>query len=332
MKCSYTLLATLSVILLEAVASRHFTESVQGSSLRDLPAAAKESRIMSFIENTKGTRGKYPGFFGKLNFLLRDDVNPTMTHDEDTLPYSNHGKRIHSVGFVASIEFNSVGGHPYTGLFTGAPFGLIRMSLAEPASKEGTSPGVAIKFFRDGMSSVNFFAMYRLQGQSSGNFFENDFTNHVPLPPADDFKLNQLVAKFDKASAPSNQVGLSDIAKATADGAEVEDIEFPYEVILKPASGLREKCSDMATRPTADLKETFNRIPSGTDLYDVFAKASPVAEPTLIGTLKTKSALMDSKYGDNNLFFRHQKISEDLELHPECKPAACLQASKCPFG
>ena len=57
----------------------------------------------------------------------------------------------------------------YTGLFkTGSKFGLIRASLAaKPPQKKGDSttvPGVAVKFFREGLyTSVNFMAMFSLQ-------------------------------------------------------------------------------------------------------------------------------------------------------------------------
>ena len=300
-----------------------------------MKAYETERYIINLIRQTKGTRGSYPTTFEKVKFLLWDNVNPTMTHEADTLYYT-HGKRIHSVGFVASVSFTSIGNHSYTGLFTGAPYGLIRLSLATAPSLEGMTPGVAVKLFRDHKPSANFVAMYKLQGQTSGNFFEHDFSNHVPMPPTNDFALQQLVKKFTAASTPPNQVGLSDIAKMNVNGNEVNDIQYPYEIILKPGRGLREMGSGMQHRPTADLKITFDRIPVGSVLYDVYARSNPLATPVFIGTLKTKSNLMDSSYGDQELFFRHQKMAEDLNGRPEWKSSHCddgaKKGSKCPFG
>jgi hypothetical protein len=43
--------------------------------------------------------------------------------------------------------------------------------------------------------------------------------------------------------------------------------------------------------------------------------------------------LTTSKWGDQNLFFRHQKFDEDLALHPEWKPYIPLESlkGKCPY-
>ena len=38
---------------------------------------------------------------------------------------------------------------------------------------------------------------------------------------------------------------------------------------------------------------------------------------TMIGTLQLKGGLIASKWADENLFFRHQYMDEDLKLHGE---------------
>ncbi len=61
--------------------------------------------------------------------------------------------------------------------------------------------GISLKFFRDGIKSSNFMAMYSLEGQQSFNFFAHDLTNHVPeLGPSAPFKLKQLRNSFKAAS------------------------------------------------------------------------------------------------------------------------------------
>merc|ERR1711939_126920 len=89
-------------------------------------------------------------------------------------------KYIHSVGVVAPFKFVRTGGS-YTGIFTGADYGLIRFSSATaPSSSSGYTPGAGIKFFRDGIPSANFVAMPTLNAQScsESNFFTHTFTNH----------------------------------------------------------------------------------------------------------------------------------------------------------
>ena len=71
----------------------------------------------------------------------------------DVLP-PNRPKRIHSVGLVAPIAFNSFRDrHNYTGLFKGARYGVLRVSsAAEPETSKTVgdiTPGGGFKFFRD---------------------------------------------------------------------------------------------------------------------------------------------------------------------------------------
>lgn len=55
----------------------------------------------------------------------------------------------------------SDGDHPFTGLFeSGADYGFIRMSMAGAPAKDKTTPGIGLKFLRDGMDSANLVAMF----------------------------------------------------------------------------------------------------------------------------------------------------------------------------
>lgn len=53
----------------------------------------------------------------------------------------------------------------------------------------------------------------------------------------------------------------------------------------------------------------------------------------LIGTLRLDSPLVTSKFGDESLFFRHQKMDEDLALHPEWRAFVeyASLGGKCPY-
>lgn len=54
------------------------------------------------------------------------------------------------------------------------------MSLAGKPSDTHITPGIGLKFLRDGIDSANLVAMYSVAGQDSWNFFANDFSNHIP--------------------------------------------------------------------------------------------------------------------------------------------------------
>jgi hypothetical protein len=61
-------------------------------------------------------------------------------------------------------------------LFKEADYGIIRLSSAGEPTKDGDSiaPTIALKFFRDGMSSANLFAQTPTNSQPGNyNFFAN---------------------------------------------------------------------------------------------------------------------------------------------------------------
>lgn len=291
-----------------------------------MTAEEKENTLFQNIEESEGTKGKYPNLF-ELALLFTKDLSPTVDNYSDFVPYDG-GKGIHSVGAVGKIKFNTenaTANHPFTGIFAeGAPHGLIRLSLALSLQVARPAPGLGVKFFRDGMPSANLVAMESVDGQDSGNFFERDFTNHIPTPEA--FIKKLMAEKFARTSDPPEMVGLSDIASFDAQGNKVDcdegnPIVFPFEIILKPNPTLQEQFSDLPGTDE-DIEYSLLSIPEGTELYEVYARTEPQDVNLIkLGTFELTSKLKYSSFGDNGIFFRHQRIEEDLELRPEWKDA-----------
>lgn len=78
-------------------------------------------------------------------------------------------------------------------------------------------------------------------------------------------------------------------------------------------------------------------IPANSRLYDIYAmNKSDLAGgvETLIGTLQLDGGLTSSKWGDSSLFFRHQKMDDDVKYHPEWVPylPTFSKGGKCPFA
>lgn len=59
----------------------------------------------------------------------------------------------------------------------------------------------------------------------------------------------------------------------------------------------------------------MQRIQVGETLYDIFAQETPVAEFKKIGKLVLGSRLVTSLWGDNHMFFRHQRIDDDVRRY-----------------
>jgi len=234
----------------------------------------------------------------------------------DVFPQANRKKYIHSVGTVSAVKFVKTGGS-YTGLFEGADHGLVRFSAAAaPTPADGYPPGLGMKLFRDGLPSANFMAMPGLDNQacSVGNFFAQNFTNH--LHGGDGFAKKLLAAKFWQASYCPKMVGLSDLAAYTQDGKRVEKPEFPFHLNLVPSKGVdvQVPCDDYQQ----GLRNFATNLKPGTRLFDAYTQATPTSEYELIGYYEvTGSGFSTTKFGDDALFFKHQYMEEDFQVHPE---------------
>ena len=282
--------------------------------------------------------GNFPGIIGKLQFLTTDEFSPTFERFRDDLPYT-HAKRIRSVGGVGLVTWHpSPDPHPYTGLFeTGTPYGLIRLSYTSENDESGTTPGLSLKLFRDGTPASNILAMESLAGQTSGNFFQYDFSNH--LAPGTTPLLRYVDRRFSRYSCPSTRTGLSEVAfstelinnpSPTAD--EYSNVEFPYRIIFRPNATLTQRYSSYA--PEQSLFETLSTLEVGTKLYDMYAVTGPEDGTELevhVGHLELTREIQPSVLGDKILFFRHQKVEEDYAMRPQYD-VQDEGARRCPAG
>jgi len=261
---------------------------------------------------TDSTPGNWPGL--SLAEIFFEDMCPTMWNEGDELPTAWTGntrqKYIHSIGNVATVELVSSGTHPYTGLFKGAQYGVVRLSMAAEPSADvlNTTPGIGLKFLRDGIDSSNLVAMFGVDGQPSWNFFANDFTNHIPA--AESTALVLLADKFATATPYVQYVGLSDWGERTEDGQVEAEVRFPFMLRFEPTGELS---FDDAYH--GDFQADLASIPEGSVLYRVYGLDQPQAlggTESLIGELITTSPCVPSNWGDNHLFFRHQDMREDV--------------------
>lgn len=287
-----------------------------------LPAAQKKDMVMAHINEDAGTKGVYPGKLSIFTGIISESVMVSFDVSADVFPaMEKRTKYIHSVGVTGGIKFESVGNHSYGGLFRGAEHGLIRFSSAKSPDKDGVAPGMGVKFFRDGRPSANFVAMYSLDGQTCAerNFFANDWSNHISL--TDNFGLKLLAKKFWQASYCPLTVGLSDLAINSAGEQE----EFPWRLHFHALVDSDCPC-DNYDKCLANFEN--GNVTVGDKLFEVRAEAYPDAEKELIGYVYLTDKLLTSKFGDEQLFFRHQHMENDFKLKPEWlssidRPSVC---------
>lgn len=290
-------------------------------------ALEKQQILLNKIAGDQGS-GEFPGALNVLTGLIGESVMLTFDADADVFPHLNRKKYIHSVGVAGGIKFESNGQHPFTGLFQGAEAGIVRLSSAKQPGKGGMTPGMGIKFLRDGRESANLVAMYSLGGQpcEETNFFEHVWSNHIPA--TNDFGLKLVVDKFWQGSSCPQMVGLSDFATIDTDTPAAPG-SFPFELHFAPRSGTWGEPDfvhvDCDCMDYDECIHNLEAIPNGTPLFGVWARASPGALLMPIGNITLTSKLVASAFGDEQLFFQHQRMENDFAIHPEWLDALDLK-------
>ena len=242
-------------------------------------------------------------------------------------------KLLHSKGVVASVKYvydsERHGEHEYTGLFRGADYGVVRLSetgflLSDIEKQEKYSPSMALKFLVDGKISENLLAMVSFDGVADPYFFANPFTNHPPKTQNECMKKTAERKQNENSGTPFS-IGTSNFSGVEQDGEFLDEDEmvFPYELVYEPNTDFFTRHPD-----SEDFLEYFdtmlgpNYVPEvdddGNDVYPILftikARRDPGDELQTIGEIQLTSNLFRSKFGDEALFFRHERFRRDLTL------------------
>jgi len=294
-------------------------QEVSSPEYISLPAAQKNEIIWSNVLEDLTPAD----WFGLLDLpgIFTESMCPTLRAPGDELPWEEgiiqdgtRYKYIHTVGAVGQVEWRNLGGHSFSGIFTGATKGVVRFSLAkEPLPPAlNTAPGMGLKFLRDGVDSANLVAMYGVDGQDSWNFFKNDFTNHIG---PGSLALVPLEIKFSEATNYISECGLSNWANYGEDGVIASSLSFPFMLRFRPTGEI-----SFPDEYVNDFLVDLTSIPKGSTLYQVWALDVPEelgGTETHIADLVLTSDMTTSNWGDKHLFFRHQDMADDVVLRPE---------------
>ena len=225
-------------------------------------------------------------------------------------------KAIHAHGSVAKIKFILTSDTHYTGLFQGADYGFLRLSLVGDPTKRGFAPGLAIKWFVDGKPSADFSALVSLAGQGkNSNFFANEFTNIVPAVSQIGPQLINLI--FRRVTRYPTKISLQDLGSVDQQGRPILTPHYPEQVFLTPNPNVQ-----FSEHSNTDFRNDLTSIPAGTLLFSVYAIDPSIIESEMssvsdcrnharhIGDIITTSEFVSSFYGDSQLFFRHHRFRD----------------------
>ena len=157
--------------------------------------------------------------------------------------------------------------------------------------------------------------MYSVDGQEDMDFFANDWTT---LIPAASLKLYIVAWEFYDATPYIQVCSLTDWAKYDQEGKAVEDPVFPYYLRFEPTGAV-----EFPSTYDKPYPEQLASIPAGTDLFRIYAWTAPKelgGEEIYIGDLITESEMPTSNWGDNHLYFRHERAEEAIAMQPTWAP------------
>lgn len=263
--------------------------------------------------NVVGRSGSTKSLLGVLKTMVGESMRTPFDTHWDVMP-EGRLKVIHSQGVHCQFELD-IPESPFTGLLAaGKQAGIIRIGSASSLDATGAPPfpGLSFKFLRSDVQSGNFVAL-RASGPSGGGyaFFDQEFSKIVDPPAA----LKALM-KFQDASDCVAMVGLSDVCSHAQDGTPVpaDSLEFPYDILFEASSDQVHLPDEKMT--DEQMLDMLSSIVAGTHLLNVYAVASPTSGKTFLGKLTITSQCVKSAFGDQNLFFRHQRMEEDFVKKP----------------
>ena len=256
-----------------------------------------------------------PFFVGQeFNGFFQQDMNLSFDTVSDTMPVGRI-KRTHPVGTTTLMEFVAEKSSPYTGIFQGAKYAVMRISefaTTDPAMPH-TTPGHAVKFLRDGMASANWFAMFAFDGQDSFNFFKNRWSN-ILVEMENECARETIGKHLAEVTDFTGSMSVMELSQFDQFGKEIYDHHWPFQIEVEPYDvyGWTDEFQN-------DFRDQIGTIPANTVMFKVFGFDSPPergGKERLIGWLITRSPTVSSQWGDEMLYFQHHRYEDDIKKRP----------------
>ena len=258
--------------------------------------------------------------------IFFESMSPSVDALTDVMP-PGRAKDVHSLGAVATAQllFTPDINTRYTGIFASNSSSVIlRLSSAADPANKAPVPSIGLKTLRDNVHSGNAFFI----GISSNvwNYFATVQQTHI-YGANSSFATRAVQAKFGSVTKYPAYIGLADLATYDESGVQASTPVAPFQLFAVPNPILAAKQLQPDGKP---FTNQFNSVEVGTELYTIYIQAEPFAEPEIAGSLVLTSPLTTSKYGDSNLFYRHEIFDHDVALRPEWQ-AQCPGAYDCDY-
>lgn len=290
-----------------------FEKTALPNDYEERTAAEKEDLLYKQMEATRYSSLPPLQSVNPIKFLM-SALQTKMDLARDEAP-GDYQKAIHAHAVTARVRFEADPGSPYTGLFQGAGYGILRISITADSKGKDFAPGFALKLLVDGKPSENLSALYMLSGQGSDhNFFAHELSNIIPSETDPKSIFSQSV--FKSVSRNPTRISVKPLAAIDQTGQAVDKPQAPVQLYFVP-----DHANDLP-KEAHDFREDFIKIPPGVAIYEVYATdesgddSGKVDEERRkgakrIGRLITKSPFIASEFGDKRIFFRHYNFENN---------------------
>ena len=127
--------------------------------------------------------------------------------------------------------------------------------------------------------------------------------------------------KFAEWKPEVGATGKAEFSKYTKDGVAVSAFKFPFNLSFRPPAAMKGLVVHTAVNPWYTQMKAL-KLPIGRVLFDVFAITEPQvttisnpfpnAKAVKIGEIRLNSEIITSPFGDQRLFFQHERMNLDL--------------------
>ena len=94
---------------------------------------------------------------------------------------------------------------------------------------------------------------------------------------------------------------------------------FPFKLTLSPTGKIKFRTHESSSSEEFH-KQFHDKLPEGSAIYSFTAHSNPEdTHGTVLGEMIVVDKCTTSKFGEERLFFRHQRVEEDVKLKPEWK-------------
>lgn len=157
--------------------------------------------------------------------------------------------------------------------------------------------------------------MHSFEGFSGFNFFKESFFSSLPVFTKP-WLHHTIGSKLAGVTPYIGHMSHAFHRKWTQVGSKVRSrsqknvYDLRYEAVPETVSHFTDEY-------TGPLLDKLTAIPSGSHIFNVYARESPTATEEKIAEIYTDSEMVTSLFGDEQLFFRHWTANFDFESNPE---------------